>query len=54
MLDIAKAQTRLGWQPRLSTSEAIALTADWYKRYQSEDVYQLCVEEVKEYINIVL
>ena len=54
MLDIAKAQTRLGWQPRLSTSEAIALTADWYKRYQTEDVYSLCVEEVKEYINIVL
>ena len=33
MLDIAKAQTRLGWTPRLSTAEAIALTADWYKRY---------------------
>lgn len=49
MLDIAKAQTRLGWQPRLSTAEAIALTADWYKRYQSEDVYQLCVEEIKSF-----
>lgn len=49
MLDITKAQTRLSWQPRLSTAEAIALTADWYKRYQSEDVYQLCVEEIKKY-----
>ncbi len=49
MLDITKAQTRLGWQPRLSTAEAIALTADWYKRYQSEDVYQLCVEEIKSF-----
>ena len=36
------------------TPEAIALTADLYKRYQTEDVYSLCVEEVKEYINIVL
>ena len=27
MIDITKAQTRLGWQPRLSTAEAIALTA---------------------------
>ena len=49
MLDITKVQTRLGWQPRLSTAEAIALTADWYKRYQSEDVYQLCVEEIKSF-----
>ena len=54
MLDIAKAQTRLGWTPRLITAEAIALTADWYKRYQNENVFDLCVEEVKEYINIVL
>ena len=49
MLDITKAQTRLGWQPRLSTAEAIALTADWYKRYMKEDVYALCVEEIKKF-----
>ena len=48
-LDITKAQTRLGWTPRLTTAEAIALTADWYKRYQSEDVYQLCAEEIKSF-----
>ena len=46
MLDITKVQIRLGWQPRLTTAEAIALTADWYKRYQQEDVYVLCVEEI--------
>lgn len=51
MLDITKAQTRLGWTPRLSTLEAIALTADWYKRYQRGDVYQLCVEEIMKYIS---
>ena len=49
MLNITKAQTRLGWQPRLTTVEAIALTADWYKRYRSEDVYSLCVEEIKSF-----
>ena len=49
MLDITKAQTRLGWQPRLTTAEAIALTADWYKWYQAEDVYNLCVEEIKSF-----
>lgn len=51
MLNITKAQTRLGWQPRLSTEEAIALTADWYKRYKSEDVYQLCVKEIDNFCN---
>ena len=50
MLDITKAQTRLGWKPRLSTAEAIVLTADWYKRYNSENVYELCVEEIKKYL----
>ena len=50
MLDITKAQTRLGWQPKLSTKAAIELTADWYKRYQKEDVYELCVEEIRKYV----
>lgn len=49
MLDITKAQTRLGWQPKMSTKEAIELTADWYKRYQTENVYQICVEEIEKY-----
>lgn len=50
MLDITKAQTRLGWQPKMSTKEAIELTADWYKRYHSEDVYKLCVSEINKYL----
>lgn len=49
MLDITKAQTRLGWKPRMSTVEAIALTADWYKRYQKGNVYNLCVEEINSF-----
>ena len=49
MLDITKAQTRLGWKPSLTTAEAIALTADWYKRYNSENVYELCVEEINKF-----
>ena len=50
MLDIAKVQTRLGWQPRLTTAEAMALTADWYKRYQKENVYKLCVEQINIFL----
>ena len=52
MLDITKAQTRLGWKPRLNTKEAVEVTTDWYKRYNNEDVYTLCVEEIKTYLKI--
>ena len=49
MLDITKAKSRLGWYPTMTTAEAIALTADWYKRYEKEDVYGLCVEEIEKF-----
>ena len=50
MLNISKAKTRLGWKPRLNMEQCISLVADWYKRYQKEDVYQLCVEEINRFI----
>ncbi len=50
MLDITKAKTRLGWKPRLNMQECIALVIDWYKRYKNEDVYNLCVEEIKKFV----
>lgn len=49
MLDITKAQTRLSWKPKMTTAEALALTVDWYKRYKTEDVYALCVGEIRKY-----
>lgn len=51
MLDITKAKTKLGWKPRMNMQQCMDLVADWYKRYQKEDVYQLCVEEIEKYIN---
>lgn len=50
MLNINKAKTRLGWKPRLTAKECAALTSDWYKRYKTENVYNLCVEEINKYI----
>ena len=50
MLNINKAKTRLGWKPRLSAKQTIGLTADWYKRYATENVYELCVEEINKFI----
>lgn len=51
MLDITKAKTKLGWKPRMNMQQCMDLVADWYKRYQKEDVYQLCVEEIEKFIN---
>ena len=51
MLDISKAKFQLGWEPRTNIEQCCQLTADWYKRYKSEDVYKLCVEQIKTFIS---
>ncbi len=50
MLDISKAKFKLGWEPRTDIRQCIVLTADWYKRYRIEDVYQLCVEQIDNFL----
>ena len=50
MLDITKAKSRLGWIPKMDMKQCINLVADWYKRYQTEDVYKLCVEEINRFL----
>lgn len=50
MLDITKAGKRLDWTPRMDIDQCIALTADWYKRYRNENIYNLCIEEINSYI----
>lgn len=52
MLDSSKAFTRLNWCPYLRTMESIALTVDWYKRYRDNDVFELCVDEIKMFLKI--
>ena len=51
MLDVSKAKFYLGWEPRTNIDQCITLVADWYKRYQNEDVYNLCVEQIKTFIS---
>lgn len=50
MLDISKAKFQLGWEPRTDINQCIALVADWYKRYQTENVYELCIEEIEKFL----
>ncbi len=52
MLDISKARYRLGWRPRLDMARTVALTVDWYKRYRTEDVYNLCAEQIRTYSHL--
>lgn len=51
MLDISKAKFRLGWEPRMDIDQCIELTVDWYKKYQIEDVYGICLDEIDSYLN---
>jgi CDP-glucose 4,6-dehydratase len=49
MLDISKAKYKLGWQPRLNINQTVELTVDWYKRYNTEDVYSVCLEHIEKF-----
>jgi len=49
MLDINKARFQLGWEPLMDIDQCLALTVDWYKRYQSMNVYDLCIEQIEKY-----
>ena len=50
MLDISKAKFQLGWEPRMNIDQCISLVIDWYKKYVSQSVYSLCVEEIEKYL----
>jgi len=51
-LDIQKAQSHLGWNPRLTLKETIEFTIDWYKNYKTTNIYDLCVNQIFKYITI--
>lgn len=50
MLDISKAKFHLGWGARTNIEQCV-IVADWYRRYQKEDVYNLCVEQIYKFTN---
>jgi len=50
MLDISKAMQVLGWTPALDFDQTVSITADWYARYDSEDVLALCRSQIAEYM----
>lgn len=52
-LDCNKAKNILGWYPKLTINEAIEMTVDWYKNYNSEDMHEFCVRQIKWYMEKV-
>ena len=48
-LDISKSKYKLGWIPVLDTESTIRFTVDWYKKYNKEDVYSLCVHQIEQF-----
>lgn len=52
-LDITKARQLLGWKPIFDFKTTVKLTVDWYKRYEEGTVYDLCVENIKYYMECV-
>jgi CDP-glucose 4,6-dehydratase len=48
-LDTAKARYELRWAPKWDIHTAIEKTVEWYIRYQEDDVYQLCMEQITDY-----
>lgn len=49
ILDISKAKFRLGWEPRMNIDQTLAFTVNWYENYYTVNVYNLCVQQIKEY-----
>jgi CDP-glucose 4,6-dehydratase len=50
-VDATKAQAELGWRPRLTVDEAIALTATWYRAHlDGRDVRALCDEQLDGFL----
>lgn len=50
ILDVSKSRFKLGWKPRLDIDRALKMTVEWYKSYTNTDIYELCVNQIKEFM----
>ncbi|WP_239060669.1 CDP-glucose 4,6-dehydratase [Bacteroides sp. 519] len=53
MLDVSKSRFRLNWKAQMDLDQMVELTANWYKKYQHTNVYELCVEQIQYYSNLI-
>ena len=50
-LDISKAKTYLKWSAVWNSETTIQKTLKWYKEYSRVNPYQICVEQIDEYVH---
>lgn len=51
-LDISKSRAKLKWKPKWNLNKAVALTVSWQKKFLlGADSYQLCLNQLNEYVN---
>jgi CDP-glucose 4,6-dehydratase len=49
-LDVRKAMKSLNWRPRLATADALAWTAEWYRRFDGgESARALVYEQIERF-----
>jgi CDP-glucose 4,6-dehydratase len=54
-LDCSKARQLLGWRPRITVSEAVDWTVEWYKRALSDsakEMFKYTIEQISRYERI--
>lgn len=52
-LDITKSLLKLNWKPTLTFKEAIAMTMELYSNYKKENVGQLSIKQINDFIKKV-
>lgn len=52
-LDISKAVFKLGWRPTWTIEEAIRYTVEWYRNPECKGVYELCKQQIDEFVQAV-
>ena len=50
-LDTTKSKLKLNWKPTWNIDETIKKIVDWYLNYEKEDVYNLCTNQIKDFLN---
>jgi CDP-glucose 4,6-dehydratase len=53
LLNSNKAFTELGWKNYLNYEETIRLTTDWYKSYANENVFELSLNQIRYFSQLI-
>ena len=51
-LDISKTRSYLKWSPVWDSEVTIEKTVEWYREYRRKDPYEICVEQINEYMKV--